>query len=82
MVYVVLLSPNVWDSFIMAKTKQENPKWQCPICGDIRYETVKTEARRMVGESGQLNYKGIQHACRGCSVLFRNPHLFNKGRIE
>ena len=66
----------------MAKTKQENPVWQCPVCGDIRYETVKTEAVRVVGNSGQLNYKGVEHACRGCSVLFRNPYLFNKKKVD
>lgn len=64
----------------MTKTNRDNPAWQCRICGDIRYETVKSE--RIIGEGGHVSIIGRMHYCKGCGVLFRDPHLFNGARNE
>lgn len=55
----------------MTATNKKNPKWQCRVCGDIRYETIESE-KTVTGWKGKL------HRCKGCSVVFTDPHLFHK----
>ena len=55
-------------------------EWKCPICNDIRYETVQSEKVKTV--DGKIAFVGRKHYCKGCSVLFRDPYLFNKEKIK
>ena len=54
--------------------------WQCPVCLDVRYETVRSE--KVLKEGGGFVFVGKQHSCKGCSVLFRDPYLFNNVRLQ
>jgi hypothetical protein len=61
----------------MSKTKINNPKWQCPICGDIRYVTIESEFDRAAKK-----WVSKYCCCKGCSIVFNNPHKFNKVRFD
>ncbi len=60
----------------MTCSKVENPKWQCPICGDIRYVTIESEKVATGGRQSK------HYMCRGCSIMFKKPHLFNVSNIK
>jgi len=71
----------------MAKTKKPpgEIKWQCPICGDIRYE--KVAGIPVVGKYTDPDHPkfgeekailmGGHFTCKGCSVRFGNPAGFS-----
>ena len=62
----------------MTPTKIKNPKWQCRVCGDARYQVIKREPVSDP-DTGKTKWLPRVHICRGCSVMFQDPHLFNKG---
>ena len=61
---------------------KDKPKWQCPICGDKRYQkyggldipVIKITKGKSVPTTAHL---GQHFMCKGCSVFFSNPRLFN-----
>jgi len=67
----------------MAKTKKptEELSWQCPVCGDIRYDRDYIPVPGYSdGDSSKLKiYQASSYFyCKGCTVHFSNPRLFNK----
>ncbi len=76
----------------MAKTKkpQSEIKWQCPVCGDIRYQKIAgipvqgvyTDPEHEKFGQNKTILMGGYFSCRGCSVHFNSPTLFNKMRIS
>lgn len=65
--------------------------WECPICGGNAYQKYggfTAPARRIkMNEGGQEEivlttvHMGTHFMCKGCSVFFSNPYLFNKLNI-
>lgn len=68
----------------MTKTKKptKSLKWQCPVCGDIRYDKVTIPMTGYDQSGNATIYQGGQHyECRGCSVKFGSPRRFNKVKV-
>ena len=65
----------------MTQTNRSNPTWQCPVCKDIRYQTIKSE-KVLDPETLTIKWRGKVHICRGCSVMFQDPYLFNLTRMS
>ena len=65
-------------------------KWICPICGSNAYQrfggvtlpAIKVDESQSPPKHEKTSYKMGQHfMCKGCSVFFSNPKLFNKVAI-
>ena len=55
--------------------------WTCPICGSRAYQKWGGKMERVsVGNSESPEYRkmGTHYMCKGCSVFFNNPRIFNK----
>ena len=66
-------------------------KWQCPVCLSRAYQRVrdKAEPAKAVSGSGpserseKITYRMTKHFfCKGCSVMFNNPNLFNLEAVQ
>lgn len=66
-------------------------KWVCPICGSNayqRYGGVSLPAIRIDESAKPPKYKNISYKmgthfmCKGCSVFFSNPRIFNDEHIK
>ncbi len=61
----------------MSDNKKET--WECPICGDQRYQKyggTPVTGKNQDGIVTTVHY-GRHFMCKGCSVFFSNPRLFN-----
>ena len=65
----------------------ENETWECPMCGSNayqRYGGIRVPATQYSknGEPTQIHKMINQHfMCKGCSIFFGNPKLFNAKKI-
>lgn len=69
----------------MAKTKKDvaELKWQCPVCEDIRYSKEYIPVPGIDQDDKPTIYQaGHHYECKGCSVKFGNPRLFNKLKVS
>lgn len=66
-------------------------KWICPICGNNAYQrfggitlpAIKVDESQSPPKHEKTSYKMGQHfMCKGCSVFFSNPKLFNKVAVD
>jgi len=70
--------------------KEKEVKWQCPVCGDKRYQkyggvtvpAISIDSFNSTGTPNTSVHMGQHFMCKGCSVFFSNPRLFNLEAIE
>lgn len=58
-------------------------KWKCLVCGHDSYQRYKivAEGKKINEDSEEKTiFKLSQFYCKGCSVVFQNPYLFNRLR--
>ena len=59
-------------------------KWVCPICMSRAYQNWGAKMERVTKLDGETSYRkmGGNFMCKGCSVFFNNPRIFNKRAVE
>lgn len=65
----------------------DNFTWECPICGNHAYQKYGGHTEKGIRMSNGVVSEvsivmGRHFCCKGCSIFFSNPRIFNKTHIE